>query len=62
MCWRSDSPGYKLDQPRSSIEEESRAVYLQSEGHADTQQLSGGVLAGQPEESQPEGPILLKLY
>ncbi len=55
MCLRSDSPGYKPHQPRPSLKEEPGAVCLQSKGHADAQQLSGGVLDWQPEESQPQG-------
>lgn len=62
MCWCSDSPGYKPDQPRTSLKEVPRAVCLQSEGHADAQQLSGGVLDWQPEESQPEGITLWNFY
>lgn len=60
MC--SDSPGYKPDQPCTSLKEEPWAVCVQSEGHADSQQLSGGILDRQPEESQPEGTMLLYLY
>jgi len=59
MCWHSDSPGYKPDQSRTSLKEEPRAVCLPSEGHADAQQLSRGILDWQPEESQPEGTTLV---
>lgn len=58
ICRPSDSPGYKPDQSRTGLKEEPRAVCLQSEGHADAQQLSGGILDWQPEESQPEGTTL----
>lgn len=46
MCWCSASPGYKPDQPRTSLKEKPRAVCIQSEGHADTEQLSGSILDG----------------
>lgn len=50
-----DSAGYKPDQPRTGLKEEPRAVCLQSEGHVDASQLSGGILDWKPEEPQPEG-------
>lgn len=50
-----DSPGHKPDQSCPCLEEESGAVCVQSEGHADAQQLSGGLLDRKPEEPQPEG-------
>lgn len=62
LCCGSDSPGHKPDQPRASLKEEPRAVCLQSEGHADAAQLSGGVLDWKPEESQPEGNTLLNFH
>lgn len=55
MCWYSEQSGYEPDQPRTSLEEEPGAVCLQSEGHVDAPQLSGGLLDWKPEESQPEG-------
>lgn len=50
-----DSPGHEPDQSRPCLEEEPGAVRVQGEGHADTQQLSGGLLDRKPEEPQPEG-------
>lgn len=50
-----DSPGHEPNQSRPCLEEEPGAVRVQGEGHADTQQLSGGLLDRKPEEPQPEG-------
>lgn len=50
-----DSPGHEPDQSRPCLEEEPGAVRVQGEGHADAQQLSGGLLDRKPEEPQPEG-------
>lgn len=49
------SPGHKSDQSCPCLEEEPGAVCVQGEGHADAQQLSGGLLDRKPEEPQPEG-------
>lgn len=35
MRFVPDAPGYKPDQPRTSLKEEPGAVRLQSQGHAD---------------------------
>lgn len=51
----ADSPGHESDQSCPWLEEEPGAVCVQGEGHADTQQLSGGLLDRKPEEPQPEG-------
>lgn len=50
-----DSPGHKSDQSCPCLEEEPGGVCVQGEGHADAQQLSGGLLDRKPEEPQPEG-------
>lgn len=50
-----DSPGHESDQSCPCLEEEPGAVCVQGEGHADPQQLSGGLLDRKPEEPQPEG-------
>lgn len=50
-----DSPGHEPHQSRPSLEEEPGAVRVQGEGHADAQQLSGGLLDRKLEEPQPEG-------
>lgn len=57
----SDSPGYKPDQSCAGLKEEPGTVCVQSEGHVDTSQLSGGILDGKPKESQPAGRALLDL-
>lgn len=55
VCFLPDSSGYQLDKPCPSLEEESGAVPLQSEGHAGAQQLPGSLLDGESEEPQSEG-------
>lgn len=55
MSGGPDSPGHQPDQSRSRLEEEPGAVCVQGKGHADTQQLSGGLLDWKSEEPQPEG-------
>lgn len=50
-----DSSGHESDQSCPCLEEEPGAVCVQGEGHADAQQLSGGLLDRKPEEPQPEG-------
>lgn len=58
----TDPPGHESDQPCTCFEEKPGAVCLQSKGHADAQQLSGGLLDRQFEESQPEGRRSLNSY
>lgn len=51
----SDQARYGLDQSRPSVKEKSGAVCVSCEGHAHSEPLPGGFLAGQPEEQRPEG-------
>ena len=53
-----DSSRHKPDQSRASPEEEPGGVHLPGEGHADAEQLPGGLLDGQPEEPRPQGEHL----